>query len=118
VAVFTRVGPEVLGGLPVESSWAQLVAADPRPRVLADAELDAVLEAMADFVDLKSPFSAGHSRGVADLAAAAARRSGNPPDEVLTLRRAGLVHDLGRAGVPNAIWDKPGPLTGVERERV
>ena len=34
------------------------------------------------------------------------------------MRRAGLVHDLGRLGVSNAIWDKPGPLTALERERV
>jgi HD-GYP domain-containing protein (c-di-GMP phosphodiesterase class II) len=118
VAAFAREGTAVLDGLPVDSSWAELMAADPHPRPLADAELDAVLEAVADFVDLKSPFFAGHSRGVADLAAAAARRAGHPPEEVRMLRRAGLVHDLGRAGVPNTIWDKPGPLTGLERERV
>ena len=34
------------------------------------------------------------------------------------MRRAGLVHDLGRLGVSNAIWDKPGPLTAAELERV
>ena len=118
VAELTRAGPEVLGGLPAESGWDELLAADPAPRPLTDDELDSVLEAMADFVDLKSPFFAGHSRGVADLAAAAARRTGHPADDVRTVRRAGLVHDLGRTGVPNTIWDKPGPLTGVERERV
>jgi HD-GYP domain-containing protein (c-di-GMP phosphodiesterase class II) len=118
VAEFVRAGPEVLDGLPAESGWDELLAIDPAPRPLADAELDAVLEAMADFVDLKSPFFAGHSRGVADLAAAAARRAGHPGDDVRTVRRAGLVHDLGRTGVPNTVWDKPGPLTPVERERV
>ena len=39
-------------------------------------------------------------------------------DEVDTVRRAGLIHDLGRLGVSNAIWDRPGPLTESERERV
>jgi HD-GYP domain-containing protein (c-di-GMP phosphodiesterase class II) len=118
VAEFARHGPELLAELPVESSWAELIAADPAPRTLAGEELDAALEALADFVDLKSPYFAGHSRGVADLAAAAARRAGLPPEEVRTLRRAGLVHDIGRSGVPNTIWDKPGPLTALERERV
>ncbi len=118
VAEFTRAAPEVLAGLPAESGWDELIAADPAPRLLDDEQLDAVLEAMADFVDLKSPYFAGHSRGVADLAAAAARRTGHPSDDVRSVRRAGLVHDLGRIGVPNTIWDKPGPLTRVERERV
>ena len=86
--------------------------------MVTGAELDRVLEAMADLVDLKSPYLAGHSRGVANLAAEAARLSGCSADEVTTLRRAGLVHDLGRLGVSNAIWDKPGPLTGAEFERV
>ena len=73
---------------------------------------------MADLVDLKSPCLAGHSRGVANLASAAARVAGYPDDDVAVLRRAGLIHDLGRLGVSNAIWDKPGPLTEAESERV
>jgi len=118
VAELVRHGPALLDGLPPESSWAELMAADPTPRALTGEGLDGALEALADFVDLKSPYFAGHSRGVADLAAAAARRAGHPEPEVRTLRRAGLVHDLGRSGVPNTIWDKPGPLTALERERV
>ena len=55
---------------------------------------------------------------MADLAAAAARRLGLPDAEAMTIRRAGLVHDLGRLGVSNAIWDKRGPLTRAELERV
>jgi len=73
---------------------------------------------MADLVDLKSPYLAGHSRGVANLAAAAAQASGYPDDDVRVRRRAGLIHDLGRLGVSNAIWDKPGPITEAEAERV
>jgi HD-GYP domain-containing protein (c-di-GMP phosphodiesterase class II) len=73
---------------------------------------------MADLVDLKSPYLAGHSRGVANLASAAARVAGYPGDDVAVLRRAGLIHDLGRLGVSNAIWDKPGPVTEAESERV
>ena len=65
------------------------------------AELDAALEAVADFVDVKSPYTIGHSKGVADLAAAAAPSYGIGAAETAELRRAGLVHDLGRLGVPN-----------------
>jgi HD-GYP domain-containing protein (c-di-GMP phosphodiesterase class II) len=71
-----------------------------------------VLEVFADFIDLKSPFTAGHSREVAALASEAG--GGDP----VALRRAGLLHDLGRASVPNGIWDKPGALTDGEWERV
>ena len=55
---------------------------------------------------------------MADLAAAAARRVGHPDPDVITLRRAGLLHGLGRTGVPNTIWDKPTTLTDLEWERV
>lgn len=77
-----------------------------------------MLESFADLADLKSPHMAGHSRGVANLAAAAARASRLPEADVIALRRAGLIHDLGRLGVSNAIWDKPGRLTGTELEHV
>ena len=59
----------------------------------------------------------GHSRAVAELAAAAGARLGLRDDEVRTLHRAGLVHDFGRLGVSNAIWDKRGPLGAGEWER-
>ena len=98
---------------------SSILALEPRlSRTVSGPELDQVLEAIADLVDLKSPYVAGHSRGVANLAAEAARFSGLPISEVTTIRRAGLVHDLGRLGVSNAIWDKPGPLTDTELERV
>src|SRR5439155_2856842 len=74
--------------------------------------------AVADFVDLKSPFTLGHAAAVAGLVAAAAEHLGAGSDEVRTVRRAGLVHDLGRLGVSNAIWDKRGPLGPGEWERV
>src|SRR6185503_4747635 len=86
--------------------------------VLAGERFDAALEAVARFVDLKSPYTLGHSLAVAELAAAAAAELGLPESEVRLLRRAGLVHDFGRLGVSNAIWDKRGPLGQGEWERV
>src|SRR5439155_10578556 len=68
--------------------------------------------------DLKSPYTLGHSRAVAELAAAAGRQVNMTDDDVRTLYRAGLVHDFGRLGVSNAIWDKRGPLGAGEWERV
>ncbi len=100
-------------------AWEQLAATEPEPqRWLHGDRLDAALEVLADYADLKSPFTGGHSRGVAALAAEAALGSGLSEGEARDVRRAGLVHDLGRAGVPNSIWDKPGPLTPSEQERV
>ena len=72
---------------------------------------------MADFVDVKSPYTIGHSRGVAELAESGARPYGLDAADTALLRRAALVHDLGRLGVPNTVWDKPGPLTPAELER-
>jgi HD-GYP domain-containing protein (c-di-GMP phosphodiesterase class II) len=102
------VGPAVLGGLDAGSAWeAMLQAADGAGRV---PDLDGALTAVADFADLKSPWTRGHSPRVAELAAGAASFLDHSPPEVRMLRRAALVHDLGRVGVPNGIWDRPGPL--------
>jgi HD-GYP domain-containing protein (c-di-GMP phosphodiesterase class II) len=119
VEAFSDCARELLDGLSQESSWDAVIAAEPGlAKALAGDQLDAALEAVADFGDLKSPWFTGHSRGVARLAAAAAQEAGLPADAATELRRAALVHDLGRSGVPNTIWDKRGPLTDAERERV
>ena len=73
----------------------------------------------ADFIDLKSPYMGGHSRRCAQLAADAARRArARTRTPSTALRRAALVHDFGTTAVPNSIWDKPGPLTRTEFDRV
>ena len=119
VKAWCAAAPELLAGVDAESSWERVVAAQPAGRgPLSEAELDDALALLADYADLKSPWFTGHSRGVAELAVAAARHAGLPEAELTTLRRAALVHDLGRNGVPNTIWDKPGPLSAAETERV
>lgn len=110
---------DVLDGLDGVDAWP--VALDQAPekdRPLTDAELDDLLMAMGDFIDLKSPFRQGHSRRVAELAGQAGALSGLTEAQQRDLRRAGWVHDLGRLGVPNSIWDKAGNLSSTERERV
>jgi len=119
VDLFCAHAPELLDGLDRASDWDAVLGTEPvLSRRVSGADLDQVLEAMADLVDLKSPCLAGHSRGVANLASAAARVAGYPGDDVAVLRRAGLIHDLGRLGVSNAIWDKPGTVTEAESERI
>ncbi len=99
--------------------WDAVLALEPQPRrMLAGKELDDALTAVADFIDLKSPYMNGHSRRCADLAADAAGILGLADDAVDGIRRAALVHDFGTTGVPNSIWDKPGPLTRAEFDRV
>jgi HD-GYP domain-containing protein (c-di-GMP phosphodiesterase class II) len=100
-------------------AWEAVVSAEPASRHwLAGSELDVALEAVADFVDVKSPYTIGHSKGVAALAFAASGSYGIVDADATQLRRAALVHDLGRLGVPNTIWDKRGPLSPSELERV
>ena len=119
VDVFCAEAPALFDDIDSATTWHAVIEAEPALEiVLSDAELESALEAIADFTDLKSPWTLGHSRGVADLAHAAAALYGLSAGDATLVRRAGLVHDLGRLGVSNAIWDKPGALTPTERERV
>ena len=119
VAEFLPVAAEFLDRLDKLDPWDAVLAAEPGPRrMLCGEDLDSALEVAADFIDLKSPYTAGHSRQVAALAAGGCQRAGLPTAEVVRVRRAGLVHDFGRTAVPNSIWDKPAALTRAEFDRV
>jgi HD-GYP domain-containing protein (c-di-GMP phosphodiesterase class II) len=100
-------------------TWDAVIGAEPALGMrLSGKQFDAALLAVANFVDLKSPYMLGHACAVADLVEAAATKMGATEDDVCLVRRAGLAHGLGRLGVSNAIWDKPGPLGAGEWERV
>jgi HD-GYP domain-containing protein (c-di-GMP phosphodiesterase class II) len=116
---FLRHGRELLAEITSADSSVAVIEVEPEPhRQITDSRLDEVARAFADLVDLKSPFMHGHSVGVSELAGVAATNLGLTEAEVVRVRRAGLLHDLGRTGVPNGIWDKPGPLTASEWEQV
>ena len=101
------------------SAWGETLACEPRPWLTLEAQaIDGALAAMGDFADLVSPYLVGHSSGVATLAAEAAGRCRLEPDDVVEIRRAALVHDVGRVAVPARIWQKQAPLTPDEWERV
>jgi len=100
-----------------EAEWEEVMEAEPEPSAHVD-ELDPALGVIADFADLKSHWTRGHSPRVADLVESAARAAGMAEAEGKDLRRAALVHDLGRVGVESGVWDKPGPLSTVEWEKV
>lgn len=92
----------------------------PEGYVLAATEerVDQIAQAFAGIIDAKSPYTFRHSSGVATIAVALGRELGFTSREVRLLRQAGLLHDIGKLGVPNTILDKPGPLTSGERLQV
>ncbi|MDN5855861.1 MAG: LuxR family transcriptional regulator, partial [Actinomycetia bacterium] len=109
---------ELFDGLMESDAWETALANAPSEPPLDENELSTSLTAIGDFADLKSPYTAGHSRAVAALAANAARGAGLDLEQQRDLHWAGLVHDLGRLGVSNSVWDKQSPLTTSELERV
>ena len=116
---FLRRSGELLEIVESKDAWLDALEAEPSPpQLVPERRLDEVIRGFADFVDLKSTYLHGHSSGVAAIAEAAARTCNMTVAEVTSLRRAGLLHDLGRAGVPTAIWEKRGPLTTPEWEVV
>jgi len=119
VDAFCALAPEVLGDRLTEPDWNLILANEPAlQRRLSERELDTALEAVADFTDLRSPSRAGHSRGVAGIVARAAARTGLPQQDLVALRRAGLLHDIGLHGIPATILDKASPLSASESERM
>jgi HD-GYP domain-containing protein (c-di-GMP phosphodiesterase class II) len=105
--------------LEAATTWDAIIDAEPAlGTVLSGAALDSALEAVADFIDVKSPYTLGHSRAVAELATEAARGMDLDHAAISHVYRSALLHDLGKLGVSNAVWDKAGPLTPAENERV
>lgn len=117
--LFCTHAPSLFARFDAATAWDAALAAEPglRPTLTGEA-LEMAIRAIADFVDLKSPYTIGHSSGVATLASRAAERLGLNDTEVTTIRQAGYLHDLGRVGISSATWDKPGPLIESEWERV
>jgi HD-GYP domain-containing protein (c-di-GMP phosphodiesterase class II) len=109
--------------------WAQvlgrsperhLAALEPEDQVLiADEErLDDIARAFARVIDAKSPFTYLHSERVAELAVTIGRRLHFDEVGLKDLRRAGLLHDIGKLGVSTLILDKPDRLTERERAEI
>jgi HD-GYP domain-containing protein (c-di-GMP phosphodiesterase class II) len=79
-----------------------------------DHQLDAIAEAFAAVIDAKSPYTHDHSQRVSRLAVSIGKRLGVKGHALVRLRRAALLHDIGKLGVPNRILDKRGALTPAE----
>jgi HD-GYP domain-containing protein (c-di-GMP phosphodiesterase class II) len=109
--------------------WDGLVSADLDRRTAAmepfahvvrvdEDRLDVIAEAFADIIDAKSSFTAGHSRRVTGYTDAIAMQLGLRDNHRRWLRRAALLHDIGKLGVSTGILDKPGPLDAAEWKAV
>ena len=119
VEAFARHGADLLRANDTVDPWQAVLEVEPAPvRRIRSGELDRVARCFADMVDLKSTYTLGHSSGTSELAELAGRAIGLDDPAVGDLRRAALLHDLGRVGVSSGIWDKPGALTRSELEQV
>jgi HD-GYP domain-containing protein (c-di-GMP phosphodiesterase class II) len=102
-----------------ESVWDEVLAVEPQPWLTLEEEaIDRALSAIGAFADLVSPYLTGHSSGVGALAAEAGKRLGMSEAEVMTVRRAGYLHDVGKVAVHPRVWTKDGPLTADDWEQV
>lgn len=118
-AVLAKNAAEILTLELDTSAWMETLDLEPRPLLMLEGEaIDRALAAVGSFADLISPHLAGHSAGVAELAQAAARLMPLDASEVITLRRAALVHDIGRVAVGARTWQRQGPLSAAEWEQV
>jgi putative nucleotidyltransferase with HDIG domain len=95
---------------------AQIARVEPadESQIIDDDRLDLVAEAFALVIDAKSPWTFRHSKGVADLSVAIGRVVGYNEHDLRDVRRAALLHDIGKLGVSNLILDKPDKLTDGE----
>lgn len=103
-------------GLEKDDLSAEVLSLEPMDRRLTadDATIDDICVAFAEIIDAKTPFTYQHSSGVADAAVDIGRWFGMGDRDIKRLRRAGLLHDIGKLGVSNAILEKPGKLTADE----
>ncbi len=120
LAALVLADPEpVAAALEVRDPLSAVIAAEPPPKArVALGELDRLGEAFADLSDLKCRFTLGHSRGVSRLAGDASALAGLPDEAQRRIRRAGLVHDVGRTSVSTSIWERDGPLSAGESDQV
>lgn len=120
VKAFRSISRDPLLWSEVNDAAVKVMDLEPRESVFASNEetLDRICLAFADVIDAKSPFTYRHSTGVAGAAIAIGTTLGCTSHEVTTLRRAALLHDIGKLGVSNSILDKPGKLSEEEWEAV
>ena len=98
-------------GAPVDRIQSFLEA-----KAYIDEQAESVLLSLARSIEARDPYTQGHCERLADLAAALGSKLRLPGELIEALRIAGIVHDIGKVAVPDAILSKPGKLTSDERE--
>jgi len=124
---FEPAAVEALGELAADPMfWAPLASADPtlaladdpdmfEERGVSHGQLLQASTAFSQIIDFRSRFTATHSRGVAETAVCLAEKAGLGAEDLVSMRLAGDLHDLGKLAVPSEIIDKPGPLNPAEK---
>lgn len=116
---FLDAAPVLLALVTGGDTWERFLEGEPGVAAMVpDDGALRVARAFAKYVDLKSPSTLAHSTGTGALARRAGLAAGFDAPKLEALELAALLHDLGRASVPNGIWDKPGALTTMEREKM
>jgi HD-GYP domain-containing protein (c-di-GMP phosphodiesterase class II) len=109
--------PTLMKDLAAHVDHEAVLALEPEPQsTMTEAECDEAFLAIADMIDMRMPFTLGHSRAVAGLAEGAGKALRLPTSDARMLRWAGLVHDIGELKVPVATWMKAGPLSTRDRD--
>jgi len=110
--LFLAQADKLMSGLDQPAERETIMALEPEPHALLDEEeCDQTFLAIADMIDMRMPHTFGHSRAVASLAEAAARRSGLPAADIRAVKWAGYTHDIGELAVPVSTWMRARRLT-------
>jgi HD-GYP domain-containing protein (c-di-GMP phosphodiesterase class II) len=115
VDLFLTHADKLLAGLDGPVDRETILALEPAPHSMLDEDAcDEAYLAIADMIDMRMPFTFGHSRAVASLADAAGKHMGLPASDIRNVRWAAYTHDIGELAVPVSTWMRAGALT--ERE--
>tara|TARA_R110002073_G_scaffold297982_1_gene464500 strand:- start:425 stop:1885 length:1461 start_codon:yes stop_codon:yes gene_type:complete len=112
----TIAAPDFWAGLNAEDMDATVVALEPSAESVAvdDDRLDAIAIGFGQVIDAKSPYTSGHSGRVAEYSTMIAQHLGLDQERQRWIRRAAMLHDIGKLGVSNEVLDKPGKLNDDE----
>lgn len=111
--------PDAFGEADVEAAeavarWIAVVLENAKLYYQLRRALESTAATLAEVVEIRDPYTAGHQRRVAALAVALAQELGLPPERVEAVRLAALLHDIGKIAVPAEVLNKPGKLVELE----